>query len=210
MTASGEESLEIESDQEHQATAPEKSQSQPLHHAKKLTSRQRALYAGQEPALPKEEELQPASAAAASKEASPTKRLEELKKRRILRQEKLELTKQATVDKLLKGSSSAAASGGGGGKRQKNSQSQPSQSSGEPNLHLPKNGLRFVHNCSFNGFVCGKEFEFPAGWKAPTAQHRSVEKCHSCKKNARTCWCVTGKGTFPICSQLSCYLHLRK
>ncbi len=133
--------------------------------SKRMTSMQRALYslptAGGATAQhaassassnadigANSEEEQPSSTLYSNKFTSPAKDVEKQIKRKLMRQEKLELTKQATVNKLLNRQQLSQAD-----KRAKDMSSDSHRNTNtdlEIYYKLPPNTIRFVHNMEGN------------------------------------------------------------
>ena len=201
------ESLEIETDEEQQQKQPksnpvvksktaEKTSNVTPSTTRQLTSRQRALYSGQsetasEMILPQQEPIP-----VVEQESDSLVNSERKLKRKIERQEKLEMDKQATIDKLLKKPTTAKSSSSTSvSKKQKPSEGESS---------LPSGTIRLIENKDFSVLLCPDLSLFDQ-FQLKKRKQSSEDCCHFCGGKRAFSLCNNNNDNISICSSMDCY-----
>ena len=195
-----EDSLEIESEEETPSLPAElvepvtklSESSHPASSSRRLTSRQRALYSGQSDPVPEFSLNEPAPAELVS---SPAKSTEEQIKRRIMRQEKIEMDKQATIDKLLLKQIKQPS------KKQKLEREEFLKEKEQKNFvsQVPINMIRIVDSKEHKVLICNDLNIFD---QFQCADKETTKKCTFCDMKKA---CLSAKTRIPICSSIKCF-----
>ena len=201
-----EESLEIETDEELSPSplVPElsgeksdqeatKTPTQSIPPSRRLTNRQRALYSGHTETT----QDSPSTEVFISEPASsPNKNTEKQNKRRILRQEKLELDKQATIDKLLLKQVKQPSL-----KKQKLDYEESVREKEKVlgGFQLQPNMVRMIDNKEYTVLLCTDVQIFE---QFKSELKGSFQKCSYCS-NKKVC--SDSKSGILLCSSMSCY-----
>lgn len=173
-------------------------QESPHSATRRMTSRQRALYSGQQigndaasqaatasiEAFAYAEAAEPENGEAALIPANFARNEEKLKKRRLMRQEKLERSKLATVEKLLSKPSKSTTKKNSQG--DDGTQEEQSQSSGL--FYLPQDKVRLLRTRDFDVLFCHKVSDV-----LPTSH---MPKKRATESQPRTCKICEGAGVY--------------